>query len=45
MEKVAVSNNRKVKWLKKLGIWGFLFFLVKGIIWLIIAIGGYLLAS
>ncbi|AOM79011.1 alanyl-tRNA synthetase [Pedobacter steynii] len=23
-----------LKWLKKVGIWGFLFFLVKGLIWL-----------
>ena len=23
-----------LKWLKKVGVWGFLFFLVKGLIWL-----------
>lgn len=26
-----------VKWLKKVGIWGFLFFLAKGLIWLALA--------
>ncbi|MEJ7559486.1 MAG: alanyl-tRNA synthetase [Pedobacter sp.] len=31
------ATNRKaniLKWLRKMGIWGFLFFLVKGLIWL-----------
>lgn len=23
-----------LKWLKKVGIWGFLFFLIKGLVWL-----------
>jgi len=24
------------KWIKKIGLWGFLFFLLKGLIWLIL---------
>ena len=28
-----------VKWVKRIGIWGFLFFLLKGMIWLLV---GYL---
>jgi hypothetical protein len=30
-----------LKWLKKVGVWGFLFFLVKGLVWL--AVGYYAL--
>jgi|GEM_PF-2513986 len=34
------SNNRwqhqLLRWVKKLGFWGFLFFLVKGLLWLIL---------
>lgn len=26
-----------IKWLKKIGIWGFLFFLAKGLVWLALA--------
>lgn len=37
------KNNRKgsgiMKWVKRIGIWGFLFFLLKGMIWLLV---GYL---
>lgn len=32
-----LSVNKKtalLKWLKKIGIWGFLFFLAKGLVWL-----------
>ncbi len=28
-----------MKWMKRIGIWGFLFFLLKGMIWLLV---GYL---
>ncbi|TKC05987.1 alanyl-tRNA synthetase [Pedobacter frigoris] len=31
------TSERKaaiLKWLKKVGVWGFLFFLIKGLIWL-----------
>ncbi|MHA4895558.1 alanyl-tRNA synthetase [Pedobacter sp. PWIIR3] len=31
------NTDRKaglLKWLKRIGIWGFLFFLVKGLLWL-----------
>lgn len=40
MKTVTVKNQRTVKWIKKVGFWGFLFFLAKGIVWLI---AGYLL--
>jgi hypothetical protein len=30
-------NNRK-KWLKRLGVAGFLFFLIKGIAWIVVAV-------
>lgn len=31
------SKNAKIKsWLKKVGVWGFLFFLAKGIVWLLV---------
>jgi hypothetical protein len=36
---MTVNNNRKaqiIKWLKKIGFWGFLFFLIKGLLWLVI---------
>ncbi len=33
----AVQKQGKLlKWLRKLGFWGFLFFLAKGIVWLLI---------
>jgi hypothetical protein len=39
----AVQKQSKlVKWLKKLGFWGFIFFLAKGIAWLLI---GYLVVK
>jgi len=31
------TSDKKVallKWLKKIGVWGFLFFLIKGLVWL-----------
>ncbi|MEO6948713.1 MAG: alanyl-tRNA synthetase [Ginsengibacter sp.] len=35
---VKVENNKKsfMTWVKRLGFWGFLFFLVKGLVWLAI---------
>lgn len=32
-----ITPKRKAvlqKWLKKVGVWGFLFFLIKGLVWL-----------
>lgn len=29
-----MKENKTRKWLKRVGIWGFLFFLAKGLIWL-----------
>jgi hypothetical protein len=36
METKPVTDKKTaiVKWIKRVGIWGFLFFLVKGLIWL-----------
>lgn len=35
---MTVDKNKKsiITWIKKIGLWGFLFFLLKGIIWLIV---------
>jgi len=30
------NHMRAGKWIKRLGFWGFLFFLVKGLLWLLI---------
>jgi hypothetical protein len=30
------KQNKVIRWLRKLGFWGFLFFLAKGIVWLLI---------
>ncbi|MBZ0100289.1 MAG: alanyl-tRNA synthetase [Taibaiella sp.] len=40
METTA-RQNKLVKWLRKLGFWGFMFFLAKGLAWLAI---GYFVA-
>lgn len=32
----AVKQNKLIKWLKRIGFWGFIFFLAKGIAWLLI---------
>lgn len=33
------DNGKKVNWLKRFGVAGFLFFLVKGLVWLAILAG------
>lgn len=30
------DEMKAVKWIKRLGFWGFMFFLVKGLLWLIV---------
>jgi hypothetical protein len=35
MKKYFTISPRLTKWLKRLGFWGFLFFLVKGLLWLV----------
>lgn len=30
----AEKKEKLIKWVKKLGFWGFMFFLVKGLVWL-----------
>lgn len=32
----VLKQSKLVKWLKRVGFWGFMFFLVKGLIWLVI---------
>jgi len=36
---MAIATEKKswVKWIRRVGIWGFLFFLVKGLVWLALA--------
>ncbi|MES2829304.1 MAG: hypothetical protein V4687_14170 [Bacteroidota bacterium] len=36
MENIPNTNKKEaiVKWLRRIGIWGFLFFLAKGLVWL-----------
>ena len=36
MSQVMTKENKLLKWLRKLGFWGFMFFLVKGLVWLAI---------
>ncbi len=33
------SNNKMILWLKRLGVAGFLFFLLKGLVWIAIFYG------
>jgi hypothetical protein len=33
-EKKDSKKDKIIKWIKRIGIWGFLFFLIKGLIWL-----------
>ncbi len=32
----STQGNKLVHWLKKLGFWGFIFFLLKGLLWLLL---------
>jgi hypothetical protein len=32
----AIMNSKLIGWVKKVGIFGFLFFLIKGLLWIII---------
>lgn len=34
MEAQTAGTNKLAKWLKRIGFWGFLFFLAKGLVWL-----------
>jgi hypothetical protein len=33
---IKVGEVRKATWIKRLGFWGFMFFLVKGLLWLLV---------
>lgn len=39
---IALSKAKAQKWLKRVGFWGFMFFLVKGLMWLVV---GYFLVK
>jgi hypothetical protein len=40
---MAVEKNKKsfITWIKRIGFWGFLFFLIKGLVWL--AVGYFII--
>lgn len=40
---VMAGDSKLIKWLKKVGFWGFMFFLIKGLVWL--AIGYFAVKS
>lgn len=31
----TTTKQKLMKWLKRIGFWGFLFFLIKGLLWLV----------
>jgi hypothetical protein len=35
METTTTAKQKLMKWLKRIGFWGFLFFLIKGLLWLV----------
>jgi len=35
-QNLRVSDMKTATWIKRLGFWGFLFFLVKGLLWLLV---------
>lgn len=39
---IVVKKNKKsiITWVKKIGFWGFMFFLIKGLVW--IAVGYFI---
>lgn len=37
----AVNTKKYMNWIRKLGFWGFMFFLIKGLVWLAIFAFGY----
>lgn len=39
---VALNRTKLYKWLKRVGFWGFMFFLIKGLVWLVV---GYFLVK
>ncbi len=30
----TMTQNKAIKWLRRIGFWGFMFFLIKGLVWL-----------
>lgn len=35
MQQEVTKREKLVRWVKRLGFWGFMFFLVKGLLWLV----------
>jgi len=35
---ITVEKNKKtiIAWIRRIGFWGFLFFLIKGLVWLVV---------
>ncbi|HYD21239.1 MAG TPA: alanyl-tRNA synthetase [Flavipsychrobacter sp.] len=44
-EQKTPHESKLMLWLKRVGFWGFLFFLVKGLVWIGIFAYGYFWAS
>jgi hypothetical protein len=46
-EQYTQQKDKKglVKWLKRLGIAGFMFFLIKGLLWIAVIYGGFRIAG
>jgi hypothetical protein len=42
METRKLDRSQLLKWVRKIGFWGFLFFLAKGLIWIVI---GYVIVN
>ncbi len=45
MRALAMKLPVAPRWVKKAGMWGFLFFLVKGLVWIGIALWGLWMAA
>jgi len=43
--RLRVSDMKTAIWIKRLGFWGFLFFLVKGLLWLLVPVLAVYLAN
>lgn len=39
MKALFAKETKMMKWFKRIGIWGFLFFLLKGLLWLALGAG------
>ncbi len=44
-EQKTETTSKGKKWLKRIGFWGFMFFLIKGLIWIGVFAYGYFWAT